>query len=70
MDVNNDNNLDVDVRYEVATDLITITFTQDDSLITVGFDIHEAQVLNLRLANAITTAILRNINPPPPETCH
>ena len=69
-----ENSLTVDVVYDEKIDLITITFEQDDKLITIGFDIGEAQIFNIKIADAITTAILGKINielpKTPPKTRH
>ena len=66
-----ENNLNVDVVYDEKIDLITVTFQQDDQLITIGFDIGEAQLFYLKIADAITTAILGKAGlTPPPETKH
>ena len=63
-------NLDVKVSYDKNTDLITITFEQDKRLITVGFNIPEAQLFNLKIADTITSALLNKLNSEPQETRH
>ena len=66
--------LDVNVLYDKTIDLITVTFEQDKQLITIGFNIPEAQLFNLKIADAITEAILGKLNielpPLPPVTRH
>jgi len=66
--------LNVTVTYDENVDLITITFEQDKRIITIGFNIPEAQIFNIKIANAITEAILGKLNielpPPLPETRH
>lgn len=48
----------VDVQYDEVAKLITVTFEEDDQLITVGFNIHEAQAFNIKLNDTIIEAIL------------
>ena len=49
--------LDVSVKYDKTCELITTTFEQEGQIITIGFNIGEAQLFNIQLAEAITTAI-------------
>lgn len=48
----------VDMQYDEVAKLITVTFEEDDQLITVGFNIHEAQAFNIKLNDTIIEAIL------------
>jgi len=62
-------NLNVEVTYNNETDLILLDFTQEERRITVGFDIHEAQMLSMKLAEAITDAMASKITSAP-QTRH
>ena len=58
----NDIGLNVTVFYDTYADLISINFEQDERLITIGFDITEAQLFNAEIAKAITDAILGKLD--------
>ena len=71
-----ENTLDVNVSYNKELELITVTFEQDEQIITIGFDIPEAQIFASKIADAITIAILGKLDitplfsPPFSETKH
>jgi len=56
--------LEVEIEYDKQEQLVTVSFLQDERLITVGFDIGEAQVFNAKLAEAITDGILDTVGLP------
>ena len=63
---NEENTLNVNVSYDKELELITVTFEQDERIITIGFDIPEAQIFASKIADAITIAILGKLDITPP----
>lgn len=55
--------LEVEINADEKNNTITIKFESNEREIVVGFDIEEAQMLNLALSNAIANLL-------DPETCH
>jgi hypothetical protein len=53
-----DNNLEVTIQYDPKLDFILLTIEDNDHKYTIGFNIGEAQMLNMQLAETITDAIM------------
>ena len=64
-------NLEITIEYDDKENLIVISMTDDNRLISLGLNMQEAQLFCLTLTEVIGDAVLSNINlPTTPETRH
>ena len=54
--------LKVNVLFDKENGLVVLNLVQDERLISAGFDIHEAQVLGMKLAEAVADAMAHKLN--------
>jgi len=65
-------NSDIEIKIYTDNDLIILQFISEDRDIIVGFNLQEAQLLSLMIAEEVTAALLKKMQlfPDSPENIH